>query len=171
VANYYPAGNYANQFSQNVPMPEHRLKPAGRLIASTRNMSQENGNSLPNPNLMVNLRVNSGSKINEYDNILPRKDDVDKGSDWKRNNSSVSFDEMQNRFIQEALEAHNKYRRRHNVPMLIHNPELSKIAQDYAKQIARQGSLIHSKNKYKSQNLGENLAFSYDSRVDYYDGM
>jgi len=28
----------------------------------------------------------------------------------------------------------------------------------------------HSKNKYKGESLGENLAYSYDSRLDYYAG-
>ena len=77
---------------------------------------------------------------------------------------------MRTKFIQEALYAHNRYRARHGCPPLVLSKELSNSAQLYAKYLAREGSLVHSGFKYKGESLGENLAFSYDSRIDSYSG-
>jgi hypothetical protein len=68
------------------------------------------------------------------------------------------------------LEQHNECRRRHCVEPLVHNPELSKIAQDYANYLASIRQLKHSTNKYQDKKLGENLAYSYDSTLDFYSG-
>lgn len=73
-------------------------------------------------------------------------------------------------FIKEALDAHNVYRKKHGVDALRHNPELSKIAQNYAEYIASLGQLKHSTNTHQGQKLGENLAFFYDSRMNHYPG-
>ncbi len=88
-----------------------------------------------------------------------------------QNNLSDNFDEVQSKFINEALEQHNDCRRRHAVEPLVHNPELSKIAQKYANYLAKIEQLKHSSNKYADQKLGENLAFSYDSTLDFYSGI
>ena len=106
----------------------------------------------------------------------------------------VSLDQLQNRFIQEALQAHNYYRQLHGVDKvkmlksceikflvfcfkiiifkkkLTHNSDLSRMAQNYAIHLAKIKSLVHSKSKYKNEPLGENLAFAYDSRISYYSG-
>ena len=57
----------------------------------------------------------------------------------------------------EALEAHNKYRRKHHVPPLTLNKDLCKIAQSYAERLLATNSFNHSKNKYKGNEIGENL--------------
>ena len=57
----------------------------------------------------------------------------------------------------EALEAHNRYRRKHHVPPLALNKDLCKIAQSYAQRLSATNSFEHSKNKYKGNELGENL--------------
>ena len=77
---------------------------------------------------------------------------------------------MQNKFIQEALQKHNECRRKHGVQPLVHNPELSMIAQQYADYLTRINKLVHSKCDYKNDKMGENLAYSYDTRIDSYSG-
>ena len=57
----------------------------------------------------------------------------------------------------EALEAHNKYRRKHHVPPLTLNKDLCKIAQSYAERLLATNSFEHSSNKYKGKEIGENL--------------
>ena len=57
----------------------------------------------------------------------------------------------------EALDAHNKYRRKHHVPPLTLNKDLCKIAQSYAERLLATNSFEHSKNKYKGNEIGENL--------------
>lgn len=76
----------------------------------------------------------------------------------------------QQRFIKEALEAHNQCRSRHGVAALEHNPELSKIALEWARYIASQNSLSHSKNSYKDGPLGENCAMWFSTGTTHYDG-
>ena len=53
---------------------------------------------------------------------------------------------------------------------LTHNSDLSRMAQNFAIHLAKIKSLVHSKSKYKNEPLGENLAFAYDSRINYYSG-
>ena len=61
------------------------------------------------------------------------------------------------RFDVEALESHNRYRRKHHVPPLTLNKDLCKIAQGYANKLISTHSFKHSKNKYKGNDIGENL--------------
>lgn len=83
----------------------------------------------------------------------------------------MSSSDAQKRFINEALAAHNEYRQIHGVAPLIHNPEISRIALDWAIKIANKNNLEHSKNKYGEKSLGENLAMWYESGADHYDGI
>ena len=77
---------------------------------------------------------------------------------------------MDQRFISEALDAHNECRRKHGVPNLVHNPELSRIAQSWANSIAARGSMQHSKNEYRNDKLGENIAMWFETGATRYDG-
>ena len=83
---------------------------------------------------------------------------------------STTKDSMQSKFIDEALRKHNELRARHGVPDLVHNSELSKIALDYAKKLAKLKTLVHSGAKYREASMGENLAYAFDSSRDYYGG-
>lgn len=76
----------------------------------------------------------------------------------------------QQRFIKEALDAHNDCRSRHGVAPLEHNPELTRIALEWAKHIASRNSLSHSKNDYNGQPLGENCAMWFSTGATHYDG-
>lgn len=82
----------------------------------------------------------------------------------------MSSKEVQRRFIDEILTAHNDYRKLHNSPPLAHNSELSKAALGWALKIAKNDELDHSANKYHSESLGENLAMWFEKGADRFDG-
>ncbi|UJR20836.1 hypothetical protein I4U23_023947 [Adineta vaga] len=62
-----------------------------------------------------------------------------------------------NEFIREALQVHNELRRKHGVEPLRLNNDLCKLAQEWANHLTTTGVLVHSKTKYKNQQIGENL--------------
>jgi uncharacterized protein YkwD len=82
----------------------------------------------------------------------------------------MSLNDSQEKFANEALTAHNSYRKMHGADPLTLNPDLNLLAQSHAIQLAKAGSLIHSSNSYRALKLGENLAYMYDSRPRYYSG-
>ncbi len=82
----------------------------------------------------------------------------------------MSSNEAQKRFIIEAIAAHNEYRKLHGVPALKVNAELNDLAQNWANSIASRKTLQHSTNKYKNDNLGENVAMWFSTGATYYDG-
>ena len=71
--------------------------------------------------------------------------------------SDLSNFSMTANFLEEALLAHNELRIKHNSPPLTLNPILSTLAQTHAKNLAKEGKLIHSNNTMKDKNIGENL--------------
>ncbi len=72
-------------------------------------------------------------------------------------NSNFKGDIPMNDFQKESLEIHNKFRKKHHSPPLKLNLEICKIAENYAKELAKKNSFQHSKNQYKGSQLGENL--------------
>lgn len=142
AVNYFPAGNIRGEFAKNV-LPKHFT-----------NASLNNTIKAPLP----------FSKHNEPGPGIAAARGFE-------DSSSSRFDARQNKFIEEAMATHNSCRARHGVPKLVHNPELSKIAQEYAEHLAKRRTLTHSTNKYNGERLGENLAYSYDSRLDFYSGL
>jgi len=67
-------------------------------------------------------------------------------------------------FIDECMRSINDYRRIHQVSLLTHNAAVSSIAQRWADQLARTGSLEHNPNaRYNGQPLGENCAYKWYS--------
>jgi len=92
-----------------------------------------------------------------YTNVInshiatPHNDNNNK--DNKNNNNNVKG----NNFQEEALKAHNEYRRKHHSPNLILNNDLNRIAQNYANKIAKVYSVEHSNNEFKGEPLGENI--------------
>uniref|UniRef100_A0A803J2F5 SCP domain-containing protein n=1 Tax=Xenopus tropicalis TaxID=8364 RepID=A0A803J2F5_XENTR len=64
----------------------------------------------------------------------------------------------ENLFQTQFLEAHNKYRKKHNVPPMRLNAELSKSAQTWANHLLSINKMQHSGAG------GENLYYSYSSR-------
>lgn len=167
VANYFPAGNYKNEFTTNVlkpgalenlpiafpapltsnskqpdPRPAYRDEPKNKMLND-----DYVGTTVRQPEIAY--KDFSASKPQQPRAINPRS----------APNEEISMD----KFISEALHAHNICRKKHASEPLVHNPELSAIAQNYANHLAKIQSLIHSKNTYQGQKLGENLYFSYDS--------
>lgn len=69
----------------------------------------------------------------------------------------ISLSEFTSRERQEikGLEAHNIFRKIHQVPQMTLNEEMCREAEEYAKVLARKGILEHS----KATDDGENLAF------------
>ena len=63
----------------------------------------------------------------------------------------------QERFIKEALTAHNNYRQLHHANELEHEPRLSSLAQEWAEILATKGSLSYRQCTYKNEELGENI--------------
>ena len=60
-------------------------------------------------------------------------------------------------FVESALNMHNQYRAMHGAEPLTVSQDLNKIAQDYANHIAKINQKVHSQNKYKGEQLGENI--------------
>jgi len=88
----------------------------------------------------------------------------DKTTDYgyeKKKSTSIAGTEFQ----KTALEAHNKYRKKHHVGNLVLNEELCEIAQKYAEYMARTGNFAHSNGKYNGKNMGENLFACYGMRI------
>ena len=68
-------------------------------------------------------------------------------------------------FEMEALNQHNVYRRKHHVGPLTLNKDLSRIAQSYANKLAATNTFGHSSNKYKGNNMGENLYTCFNKKA------
>ncbi|KAL1502315.1 hypothetical protein ABEB36_007480 [Hypothenemus hampei] len=62
-------------------------------------------------------------------------------------------------FARDALKVHNEYRRKHSVPDLVLNHDMSKYAQEWADTCARTSSLQHRANNP----YGENIVSMYSS--------
>jgi hypothetical protein len=73
------------------------------------------------------------------------------------------FSQCEIDFQQAALKAHNKLRRLHKAPPLKSDMRLQTTAQNYAYNIALTDSFQHSTS---DNTLGENLASSWDSRIN-----
>ena len=102
------------------------------------NRNNNNSNRNYNNNNNNNINSNTGRKIINNNN---------------NNNNNIKG----NNFQEEALRAHNDYRRKHHSPNLTLNNDLNRIAQNYANKIAKEYSLQHSNNEYKGEPLGENI--------------
>ena len=62
-------------------------------------------------------------------------------------------------FRREAIEAHNRYRMIHGAPPLKLDLQLSREAEEFAKQLAKLGRARHDmKAKLRKQSEGENVA-------------
>ncbi|CAF0787118.1 unnamed protein product [Brachionus calyciflorus] len=151
VANYYPAGNFRNEFEQNVSKPSTLKNLVHSFFPEPR--------SSPTLNRKIEPRIEYKPEPRALSRILPN-DDFEKNS----RSAPTGSDSFMDNFIQEALNAHNLCRKKHGSDPLIHNKDISAIAQNYANYLAKIGSLTHSTNTYKGQKLGENLFYHYDSR-------
>ena len=78
----------------------------------------------------------------------------------------------QERFIAEALKAHNIYRDIHRVPGLEHDSRLSSLAKEWAENLAEKGTIEYRNTTYKGVEVGENIMRLKlgDSGLYYYAG-
>lgn len=75
------------------------------------------------------------------------------------------------KFVDDAVKAHNEYRKRHQASPLSHNKDLSAHAQRWADHLASTGSFQHSDATLKGEKLGENIAMKWSSSPDAYTGQ
>ena len=65
-------------------------------------------------------------------------------------------------FAENGLKAHNMFRKIHGAPDMELDEEMTKSAEEYAKKLAKMGTLQHSSSDERSGN-GENLAMKCSS--------
>ena len=65
-------------------------------------------------------------------------------------------------FAENGLKAHNMFRKIHGAPDMKLDEEMTKSAEEYAKKLAKMGTLQHSSSDERSGN-GENLAMKCSS--------
>lgn len=166
VANYFPAGNYKKKFLENVlPLTKtvsNRALPVPNF--SSRSMPSENPTTKAAEMKDLISKI-ANHKTNSVDESIEPEE-----FDESIEESNYNFEEVQSRFINEALATHNKCRKAHGLSALLHNPELSMIAQTYSEKLARMNKMVHSTNKWNEEKIGENLAYAYDSRLNFYSG-
>lgn len=75
----------------------------------------------------------------------------------------------QQKFIIEALNKHNEFRKRHGVNELVHNQDLSKQALAWASILAEKNQIVYSNTETAKERFGENIAMVYS--YDTYDGL
>lgn len=144
VANYYPAGNLLGRFKDNVfQIP--------KIKDTFDKSSSKTYDEKPIPKLNEYEKPQSRSYDTKADVFKPQKADQEK-------------------FISEALIAHNQYRRKHGVPPLKHNPKISEIAQKWAENIASNDKMSPSYNRYEGMRLGESMSMWGDTKAQRYDG-
>lgn len=168
VANYFPAGNYSNKYIDNVSPRTSKLLEATESLPPSSRAAPVPKDDQKRNHFFKDILNNV--KNHKTDHSVDSMDDHVEELDESIESTNFNFDQVQTRFINEALIKHNRLRRIHGVQELVHNPELSFIAQGYADRLARMNQMVHSKNKYKDEKIGENLAYKYDSRVDFYSG-
>ena len=108
-----------------------------------------------------NRRDDNSYKKNDSWNYEWGTDNYDNSNKNERRTETISGNEFQ----KSALEAHNKYRRKHHVGDLVLSKDLCNIAQRYAETMARTGNFSHSNAKYNGKNMGENLFACYGLKI------
>jgi uncharacterized protein YkwD len=122
----------------------------------------ENGKKIietfkPKNNNKNNNNNNSNRKIINNNNNHNSNRNNNNNSNRNNNNNNHNASVKGNDFQNDALRAHNEFRRKHHSPNLILNNDLNKMAQNYANKLAKIYSLQHSNNEYKGEPLGENI--------------
>lgn len=138
VANYYPAGNYKGEYEKCVP------RPLGSSITTTTTYTSNITYDSPTNKTPIKSSESTSSYMppsSTTRNLLAPTPYSSNSSSSSSPSAQISSGSAQDKFIQEALSSHNTYRKKHGVDPLIHNPELSKIAQNYAEQIANSNGL------------------------------
>ena len=127
-----------------------------KTVIEERVVVDTNSNKKQNMKQEKNKEVSPSQPNNNTDLNLNafRKEALSVHNDYRSNHNA---DLNLNAFRNEALSVHNDYRSNHNAPPLKLNSKLNDIAQNYAEQLAKKDTMVHSKNKMDGQDLGENL--------------
>ncbi len=70
------------------------------------------------------------------------------------------------KFRKDALETHNKFRKKYHSKDLILNDDLNQLALNYAIKLSSLGNLKHSIDKYNGIELGENLYYCKGTNIN-----
>jgi uncharacterized protein YkwD len=179
VANYTPAGNYKYEFERNVlppvninslltaPLVTEPPKQSPPPPPSSTNQLKNQPQQQQQHHGEVRVTASSADDYNGSEDDSGDDEYEERGVDV---GGVVGMGKEQSLFINEALHVHNRCRKSHGSEPLVLNAELCRIAQSHALYLAKTKSLMHSTNTYRGQKLGENLAYSYDSRINYYPG-
>ncbi|KAL3872138.1 hypothetical protein ACJMK2_040089 [Sinanodonta woodiana] len=118
--------------------------------------------------------------LNNFENIrLDDGKEKKKVPDSRRKNSSSSSSDSSpetkrpqklSEFIDDAVKAHNDYRKLHGVGSLKHAKDLSEFAQKWAEHLAATNSFQHSDCNHKGERIGENIACKWSSAGADYTG-
>jgi len=125
----------------------------GKKIIETFKPKNNNNNNNNSNRRIINNNNNNNNQNSNRNNNSARKNINNNNNNNTNHNVSVKGNDFQN----DALRAHNELRRKHHSPNLILNNDLNRIAQNYAKLLAKIYSLQHSNNEYKGEPLGENI--------------
>lgn len=86
--------------------------------------------------------------------------------------SSVPAIQSADEFIADVVKAHNVYRNKHGrVPPLVHNEDLTVLAQRWAAHLASIRALQHNNDSYRGQPLGQNVAAKSSTAPTEYTGQ
>ena len=144
---------------------------------SGSNNKNNNNNNNNNNKWYYEWGDNSNNNKKNYDNnnnTSNNKKNDDWSYEWGTNTKDNKYNDNYqkqsetisgNEFQQSALDAHNKYRRKHHVGNLVLSKDLCNIAQKYAETMARTGNFAHSRGKYNGKNMGENLFACYGIKI------
>ncbi|XP_037079765.1 DNA topoisomerase 1-like isoform X2 [Pollicipes pollicipes] len=70
-----------------------------------------------------------------------------------RSSSSGSSSDDDAHFEEDCIQAHNEYRKKHNVPPLERSRKLTKSAREWAKQLAKDDKMSHRKDSSDGENI------------------
>ena len=132
--------------------PRHRQNETnnGEYITKKEHIERKEDGTIVKT--VIEERVVVDTNSNKKQNMKQEKN-KEVSPSQPNNNTDLNL----NAFRNEALSVHNDYRSNHNAPPLKLNSKLNDIAQNYAEQLAKKDTMVHSKNKMDGQDLGENL--------------
>ena len=132
--------------------PRHRQNETnnGEYITKKEHIERKEDGTIVKT--VIEERVVVDTNSNKKQNMKQEKN-KEVSPSQRNNNTDLNL----NAFRNEALSVHNDYRSNHNAPPLKLNSKLNDIAQNYAEQLAKKDTMVHSKNKMDGQDLGENL--------------
>ena len=157
VGRYRPAGNFIGNYKPNVPKGEFNKGLCSKLDNMIKRLAVKKEKKLVQ-------KITKWTKVDKPRRPIVSMYGNSQGNfpanleDDKKQETSTPHQPNSLGFADRGLLAHNKYREKHGTPPLTLDVEMSKEAEAYAKEIAKKGTLEHSKTED-----GENLAMGCTS--------